>query len=173
MTDGNTYSKIVIRYCAKCKWQNRAIWYLTEILQTFPEIINDISIQPIFDKPGIFEIILIKDINEPSRIIYKRKFKNPALSRKYAEEFGESGDQDEDYYFDGFPDSKFLKLIIKDVLDEGKDDNDDKVGVKLGNHLTRGGKQDPLNFLTTEKKPISAPTTVDSNIDCQDCKIEQ
>ena len=31
----NKYPRIIIQYCHQCKWQNRAIWYLQEFLQTF------------------------------------------------------------------------------------------------------------------------------------------
>ena len=30
----NKYPRIIIQYCHQCKWQNRAIWYLQEFLQT-------------------------------------------------------------------------------------------------------------------------------------------
>ena len=80
----NKYPRIIIQYCHQCKWQNRAIWYLQEFLQTFAssstlEIkIYDISIQPIFDFPGVFQIILQKESTNnkmETKIIYRRKFK--------------------------------------------------------------------------------------------------
>ncbi|EMG47031.1 hypothetical protein G210_2685, partial [Candida maltosa Xu316] len=116
--DPSRYPKLVIQYCSKCKWQNRAIWYVQEILQTFPTEINDISIQPIHDFPGIFQIIIYHNDNtKDGKIIYKRRFKG----EKYRDEnVGE-------YVFDGFPDSKFLKLLIKDELGLGP----------IGNHLEK------------------------------------
>lgn len=113
------YPKIIIQYCNKCKWQNRAIWYLQEILQTFPDKINDISIQPINDQPGVFQIILLKS-HDDQEIIYKRKFKSKELAEKY----GDSNE--ESYHYDGFPDSKFVKLLIKDRL-----------GLEVGKHIEK------------------------------------
>ncbi|EGW35746.1 uncharacterized protein SPAPADRAFT_132690 [Spathaspora passalidarum NRRL Y-27907] len=114
------YPRIIIQYCNKCKWQNRAVWYLQEILQTFPEEIQDISLQPILDQPGVFQIVLVTS-NSASEIIYKRKFKSKELQEKYADE-GE-----EKYTYDGFPDSKFIKVLIKN-----------KLGLQVGKHIDRG-----------------------------------
>lgn len=104
----NRYPKIVIQYCSKCKWQNRAIWYLQELLQTFGDSISDISLQPIADVPGTFQVILYKDDSTTPTIIYKRKFKKSTSS------------QEEDYYYDGFPDSKFLKILVRNQLNPGE-----------------------------------------------------
>ena len=111
----NKYPRIIIQYCHQCKWQNRAIWYLQEFLQTFAssstlEIkIYDISIQPIFDFPGVFQIILQKESTNnkmETKIIYRRKFKN-----------------EEKYH-----DSKFLKKLIK--MELGPE-------LSIGNHLEK------------------------------------
>lgn len=128
------YPKIIIQYCAKCKWQNRAIWYLQEILQTFPNDILDISIQPILDFPGIFQIIIIKS-NEEFKIIYKRKFKQD----KYKLE------NQGDYVFDGFPDSKLIKNLIKIELN-----------LEVGKHIELNSNDNKLN----------------TGEECKDCKIE-
>lgn len=130
------YPKIIIQYCAKCKWQNRALWYLQEILQTFPDNIADISIQPILDFPGIFQIIVIKSNQEKDeKIIYKRKFKQ----EKYSIE------NQGDYVYDGFPDSKFVKNLIKVEL-----------GLQVGKHIELNATDNKLN----------------TGEECKDCKIE-
>lgn len=107
MSEYNKFPKIIIEFCAKCKWHNRAIWYSQEIMQTFNDpnknLIADISIQPNYETPGTFQITLIKNEND-IKILYKRKFKKAEVI------------QDDDYYFDGFPDSKFLKSLIRDSL---------------------------------------------------------
>ncbi|CAI5759184.1 unnamed protein product [Candida verbasci] len=125
----NRFPQIIIQYCNACKWQNRAIWYLQEILQTFPDLIKDISLQPINETPGVFQIILSRSDNDV-KVLYKRKMKN--------EEVG-------GYIYVGFPDSKFVKQLIKDEFD-----------VEVGDHISRGS----TNYKLTD------PT----DSECIDCK---
>ncbi|KAF3992174.1 hypothetical protein FT663_01309 [Candidozyma haemuli var. vulneris] len=98
--------KVSISYCARCKWQNRAVWYLQEILQTFsdPEknLIPEVAVCPSYDNPGLFEISVTKDNQE--QIVYKRKMKKSDV------------DQSAEYYYDGFPDSKLLKVLLRNAL---------------------------------------------------------
>ncbi|ODV64765.1 hypothetical protein HYPBUDRAFT_13851 [Hyphopichia burtonii NRRL Y-1933] len=133
----NKYPKLIIEFCARCKWHMRAVWYLQEIMQTFSDpaknLIPDISLQPNYHQPGIFQIILVKTEDSEPEIIYKRRFKK-------SDEL-----QNESYYFDGFPDSKLLKSLIRDSLWPNEN---------LG-HIDKYTKSD---FLT------------DSN-DCTDCKV--
>lgn len=121
------YPKIVIQYCAKCKWQNRAFWYLQELFQTFNEVLLDISLQPIHDEAGIFAVIL-QENKDDTRVIYQRKYKNPELAEKLGY------DQSKSYFYDGFPDSKFLKLLIKQNLQKD---------VEVGHHI-KSSKNDML-----------------------------
>lgn len=111
------FPKVTIQYCAKCKWQNRAFWYLQELLQSFDQVLLEVSLQPVHDEAGIFKVILTESSNSLT-IIYQRKYKNPKL----AESLGY--DQSNSYFYDGFPDSKFLKLLIKQALN-----------VELGHHI--------------------------------------
>lgn len=100
------YPKITISYCAKCKWHNRAVWYLQEVLQTFGEPernVAEISLCPSYDSPGLFKIEATKSENE-SKILYQRKM------RKTVEV------QTEEFFYDGFPDSKFVKVLIRNYL---------------------------------------------------------
>lgn len=121
--------KVSIHYCARCKWQNRAVWYLQEILQTFsdPEknLVPEVSVCPSYDNPGLFEIRVTKE-DQSEKIIYKRKMKKLDL------------DQSAEYYYDGFPDSKLLKVLLRDELFPEE---------KLG-HAERGG---PGFMLACEK----------------------
>lgn len=102
------YPRVSIEFCAACKWHNRGVWYLQEIMQTFhdPEknFIPEIALHPVYNQPGLFQVVVTSDANSAPSIIYKRKFKNKDVA------------QDEDYYFDGFPDSKLLKSLIRDKL---------------------------------------------------------
>lgn len=98
--------KVKIEFCAKCKWHNRAVWYLQEIMQTFsdPEknLVKEVALCPSYDKPGIFEVTVEKE--DGVVMIYKRKLKKSAEP------------QTESFYFDGFPDSKLLKNLIRNEL---------------------------------------------------------
>ncbi|PSK35791.1 hypothetical protein C7M61_004273 [Candidozyma pseudohaemuli] len=98
--------KVSIYYCARCKWQNRAVWYLQEILQTFsdPEknLIPEVAVCPSYDQPGLFEITVTD--KEGEKTVYKRRMKKLTES------------QSEPYFYDGFPDSKLLKVILRNAL---------------------------------------------------------
>lgn len=102
------YPRVNIQFCAKCKWHNRAVWYLQELMQTFGDeekgYIAEIALQPVQDMPGLFQIDLLRGEDYTPEIIYKRKFKKSTEK------------QDEDYYFEGFPDSKLLKTLIRNKL---------------------------------------------------------
>lgn len=110
------YPKVTIQYCSKCKWQNRAVWYLQELLQTFDGVIHDISLQPISEQPGVFQVLVARSSDDES-IIYKRRFKSVELALKYGDK---DGSQSDSYYYDGFPDSKFLKSLIRDFLGDNR-----------------------------------------------------
>lgn len=102
------YPRIAISFCARCKWHNRAVWYVQEIMQTFgdPEkglFVAEVALQPSYDEPGLFEIILERDAGSP-QILYKRRLKKT------------NEPQNEEYYFDGFPDSKFVKQLVRNAL---------------------------------------------------------
>lgn len=98
--------KVTIYYCARCKWQNRAVWYLQEILQTFsdPEknLIPEVAVCPSYDLPGLFEITVTN--KEGEKTVYKRRMKKLAES------------QSELYFYDGFPDLKLLKVLLRNAL---------------------------------------------------------
>lgn len=89
--------KITIEYCTKCKWHNRAVWYVQELLYTFDGKIDEISLKPISDPPGTFRVLC------DDKVIYRKRMKTDA------EEVANT--------YEGFPDSKFLKQLIRNELD--------------------------------------------------------
>lgn len=58
-------SKVEIRYCTKCRWLMRAAWMAQELLTTFDEEIDELSLQP--GVGGVFEILA------DSKLIWSRK----------------------------------------------------------------------------------------------------
>ena len=48
-------NKIEIRYCTKCKWLLRSSWMAQEILSTFENEVDELTLQP--GTGGVFEII--------------------------------------------------------------------------------------------------------------------
>lgn len=48
-------NKIQIKYCCKCRWLLRASWMAQEILSTFEDNVDELSLVP--GTGGIFEII--------------------------------------------------------------------------------------------------------------------
>lgn len=149
--------RLVIQYCTKCKWTNRAIWYTQEVLQTFtnPQDIAEISLQPEIEKPGTFAIYL--QVGEYVEVVYRRKFKK-------VENRGDNVEDPDEY--DGFPDAKFLKSLIKEKLLKlkAKAENGEKVlsSVQLGDHLS-SGKGNLLNDGGREE----------TQVECRDCIAEE
>lgn len=145
------YPKVTIHYCAKCKWHNRAVWYLQEIIQTFgdPEkFVAEVSLCPVYDKPGLFQIVASKEDGD-NTILYQRKMKKGSLP------------QTEEFYYDGFPDSKFLKVLIRNYFFPAEN---------LG-HVDRHTSQlvdGTENLRLNHRSPIQT----DTSIQCQDCGTE-
>lgn len=82
------------------------MWYVQEILQTFGEgekFVAEVSLCPVYDKPGLFQIIGYKS-EDISQVLYQRKMKKSAEP------------QEEEFYHDGFPDSKFVKVLVRNYF---------------------------------------------------------
>ena len=47
-------NKVTIRYCTGCKWLLRAAWMAQELLSTFEQEIDELTLKP--DNGGIFEV---------------------------------------------------------------------------------------------------------------------
>lgn len=58
-------NKIEIKYCSKCRWLLRASWMAQEVLSTFEEEVDELSLLP--GTGGIFEIT----VND--QLIWSRK----------------------------------------------------------------------------------------------------
>ncbi|WP_028869058.1 SelT/SelW/SelH family protein [Psychromonas arctica] len=58
-------NKIEIKYCSKCRWLLRASWMAQEVLSTFEDEVDELSLLP--RTGGIFEIT----VNE--QLIWSRK----------------------------------------------------------------------------------------------------
>lgn len=122
----NSYPKVIIEYCSKCKWQNRAFWYLQELLMTFDNgKLNEISLKPIIETPGTFRVLLVKSDND-YKIIYQKKMKKTTAN------------QDFPYVYEGFPDSKFLKVLIRNEI--SPDDNLGHIDKHQNYQLNSGNK---------------------------------
>ncbi|KAI5964947.1 hypothetical protein CANMA_003457 [Candida margitis] len=133
----NKYPRIIIQFCTKCKWTNRAIWYAQELFQTFDaNTIADISLQPIVEIPGTFQVLI--QVGSVTELIYRRKFKKDGddLDLKLAK-----------VSYEGFPDAKFLKNLVRDKISEIESTlsggGNGGIGTKVGDHLI--GKGSLLN----------------------------
>jgi selenoprotein W-related protein len=60
-------NKIEIKYCCKCRWLLRSSWMAQEILSTFEQEVDELSLQP--GTGGVFEIIA------NGKLIWSRKDK--------------------------------------------------------------------------------------------------
>ena len=47
-------NKVIIRYCTGCKWLLRAAWMAQELLSTFEQEIDELTLKP--GNGGIFEV---------------------------------------------------------------------------------------------------------------------
>ncbi|KAI3406689.1 hypothetical protein KGF56_000535 [Candida oxycetoniae] len=164
--------RIIIQYCTKCKWTNRAFWYAQELFQTFtdPLDIAEIALQPRVDIPGTFQILI--QVKEKIALVYRRKFKK-VTNRN-------SQDNCEDEY-DGFPDAKFLKSLVHKKLEilrkeqSGEDGGEVEGGPKIGDHLLGEG-----SFLNEGDKGAKGDyadkeKTVDPGDfqDCKECRLQE
>lgn len=52
--------KVTIHYCSQCRFILRASWMAQELLMTFPDEINELSLKP--GAGGVFEILLNNDV---------------------------------------------------------------------------------------------------------------
>ncbi|KAK9356574.1 Rdx family-domain-containing protein [Lipomyces doorenjongii] len=104
------YPHISIEFCTACKWNLRAAWqvstYAQELLSTFSTELGEVSMIP--SSGGTFVVRLTENAQSEEVIIWNRKDNN------------------------GFPDSKDLKRLIRDVLFPMRD---------LG-HVDRHAKKD-------------------------------
>jgi selenoprotein W-related protein len=50
------YPRVAIRFCTKCKWNLRAVWYLQELLSTFGHDLGEVALIP--GDSGVFTVVL-------------------------------------------------------------------------------------------------------------------
>ncbi|KAK9238737.1 Rdx family-domain-containing protein [Lipomyces kononenkoae] len=110
------YPHISIEFCTACKWNLRAAWYAQELLSTFSNELGEVSMIP--SGGGTFIVRLTPKPESEEVIIWNRKINN------------------------GFPDSKDLKRLIRDVLFPTRD---------LGHVDRHAAKKDT----STETKPAT------------------
>ena len=53
-------SRVIIEYCTQCRWLLRAGWVAQELLTTFSEELEEVSLRP--GKGGIFRVSLDGDV---------------------------------------------------------------------------------------------------------------
>ena len=52
--------RLIITYCTKCQWLLRAAWIAQELLTTFSEELEEVTLQP--GTKGVFEIRINNDL---------------------------------------------------------------------------------------------------------------
>ncbi|CDO53546.1 Conserved hypothetical protein [Geotrichum candidum] len=88
------YPKVSIEFCTACKWNLRTSWYLQELLSTFGMDLGEVALIP--RTGGIFTVTVQKAEDEKEVLIWDRKREG------------------------GFPDSKELKRLVRDVIKPGQ-----------------------------------------------------
>lgn len=95
--------RVAIEFCTRCKWNLRAAWYLQELLSTFGTELGEVALIP--GDAGVFRVT----VETPAaHVVWDRKEKN------------------------GFPDSKELKQLVRDIINPAKN---------LGHSEKSGGLQ--------------------------------
>ncbi|KAJ8101504.1 Rdx type Seleno protein, partial [Lipomyces tetrasporus] len=89
------YPHVSIEFCTACKWNLRAAWYAQELLSTFSTELGEVSMIP--GSGGTFIVRLTPNADADEIVIWNRKDKN------------------------GFPDSKDLKRLVRDILFPARD----------------------------------------------------
>ncbi|PRT53125.1 hypothetical protein B9G98_00745 [Wickerhamiella sorbophila] len=97
------YPRVAIEFCTACKWNLRAAWYLQELLSTFGHDLGEVALIPAAS--GVFRVTIELESGE-SKELWDRKKQN------------------------GFPDSKELKQLVRNVIDPSR---------SLGHSDTPGG----------------------------------
>lgn len=87
------YPRVDIEFCTKCRWNLRAAWYAQELLSTFGDKIGEVSMAP--GESGVFQVRIIASEGSPEILLWDRKTM-------------------------GFPDSKDLKQLVRDVIEPGR-----------------------------------------------------
>ncbi|KAG5356811.1 hypothetical protein CKK34_6190 [Yarrowia sp. E02] len=86
----NAYPRVAIYFCTGCKWNLRAAWYLQELLSTFGNQLGEVALLPA--SSGTFVIELVTAEGAKPIQLWDRKVNG------------------------GFPDSKDLKKLVRDVI---------------------------------------------------------
>ena len=81
-------SRVSIEYCTGCRWQLKAFWIAQELLTTFTEELDAVTMIPSRDTQGNFVV----KFNHDQEILWDRKEKQ------------------------GFPETKVLKQMIRDLV---------------------------------------------------------
>lgn len=84
------YPRVAIEFCTACKWNLRAAWYLQELLSTFGHDLGEVALIPA--DSGVFRVTI--ELADGAKMeLWDRKKMN------------------------GFPDSKELKQLVRNVID--------------------------------------------------------
>ncbi|KAK7206139.1 seleno protein domain-containing protein [Myxozyma melibiosi] len=89
------YPRVAIEFCTACKWNLRAAWFAQELLSTFGNDVGEVAMLPA--SGGTFKVRLVPAAGQEEVLLWDRKEKG------------------------GFPDSKDLKRLVRDVLFPSKD----------------------------------------------------
>ncbi|AET37759.1 SelT/SelW/SelH family protein Ecym_1539 [Eremothecium cymbalariae DBVPG len=137
------YPKVSIIFCTRCKWNLRSAWYLQELLQTFGDSLGEVSLIP--GSTGIFKVLGYlnqdQETAETPIVIWDRKANG------------------------GFPDSKFLKQKVKELLFV-----EDKK-VELGHHIKRDSANDGNLHGGTLVQEGSRENFCIKESDCDECNV--
>ncbi len=82
--------KIIIQYCPGCRWLLRSSWMAQEILSTFENEVDEVSLRPFREKSGTFQILYndeiiwcrVRDSGFPEIKELKRRIRNSVSPHK-------------------------------------------------------------------------------------------
>ncbi|KAK9446987.1 Rdx family-domain-containing protein [Limtongia smithiae] len=88
--------RVSIEFCTACKWNLRAAWLAQELLSTFGSALGEVAMAPA-PVAGTFTITVLLATNSTPVVVWDRHANG------------------------GFPDSKDLKRLVRDVISPGRD----------------------------------------------------
>ncbi|KAG5933370.1 hypothetical protein E4U59_006906 [Claviceps monticola] len=97
---------VTIRFCTQCRWMLRAAYYAQELLSTFSTSLGQVSLQPSTD--GIFTITIQTSSSSSS---------SPNVPATDTGDIQVLWDRKRD---GGFPEVKYLKRRVRDVIEPGR-----------------------------------------------------
>ncbi|KAH7328534.1 Rdx family-domain-containing protein [Stachybotrys elegans] len=139
--------RVTIQFCTQCKWMLRAAYFAQELLSTFSLSLGEVALQPATG--GVFVVTIYTQ--QPPDLPGQQSGPGIVLWDRKAE--------------GGFPETKELKRLVRDVIEPGRD-----LGHVDRHHKKSVTAHEPAK-VQHQEVPTSATTAAEDNkAACEDCQ---